>query len=231
MQYFKFLSIIVFVVAVPVFLVTTNLRVTINLPVFYEYEFDRHSISDRTGIERNELLLAAKQVRDYFNNDTEFIDVRIVLHSIRRSIYNDREILHMRDVKSIVRKAYRLQEVTGLYIVVFTALGLVFCRKQFVSLFTRCLSLGGQLTLLSAILIGLASLWGFDRLFLAFHLLSFSNDLWQLDPTRDYLIAMFPQEFFFDATLFTAASTVTQSILLALTAPIMAWRRRSKIRS
>ena len=35
---------------------------------------------------------------------------------------------------------------------------------------------------------------GFDTLFLKFHQLSFSNDLWQLNE-RDYLLLLFPQDF------------------------------------
>ena len=65
-------------------------------------------------------------------------------------------------------------------------------------------------------LVGLGSLVGFDRLFLAFHLVSFSNDLWQLDPRRDYLIAMFPQGFFFDATMLIALAVVVEAAVLVI---------------
>ena len=52
--------------------------------------------------------------------------------------------------------------------------------------------------------------------FLMFHLISFSNDLWQLDPSRHYLIAMFPQNFFFDATVAIAIATIFEALLLTL---------------
>jgi integral membrane protein (TIGR01906 family) len=71
------------------------------------------------------------------------------------------------------------------------------------------------LTIGLVLAVGLLSLVGFDQLFLAFHLVSFSNDLWQLDPSRDYLIAMFPEGFFLDATLWIVASTVAEAALLA----------------
>jgi len=48
------------------------------------------------------------------------------------------------------------------------------------------------------------ALWaiiGFERLFILFHLVSFSNEYWILDPTRDYLIMLFPEGFFYDAAL------------------------------
>ena len=64
------------------------------------------------------------------------------------------------------------------------------------------------------LLAGVGSLVGFDRLFLAFHLISFANDLWQLDPTRDYLLAMFPEAFFFDATMLIALAASVQALLL-----------------
>jgi integral membrane protein (TIGR01906 family) len=55
----------------------------------------------------------------------------------------------------------------------------------------------------------------FDRFFLQFHLISFANDLWQLDPTKDYLIMLFPQGFWYDATLFCALGTVVMAVVLA----------------
>ena len=63
-------------------------------------------------------------------------------------------------------------------------------------------------------MIGIASLTGFEDVFYAFHVVSFSNDLWQLDPNRDYLIAMFPENFFYDATMWVAGLPVAQSVLL-----------------
>ena len=224
-RYFRRLAVVVFVAAVPVFLVTTNVRWVINAPVLYSYGFDRYDIPAYTGIERSELLLAARQIRDYFSNGEEFLDVRVVVRGIRRSIYNEREVLHMRDVKGLVKGVYRVQEATGAYLAVFAAVGLALYRRRFAAPLVRYLSLGGGATLALAAIVGLGAVVGFDRLFLAFHLVSFSNDLWQLDPSRDYLIAMFPQGFFFDATMWIAGFTVAQALLLALAAPVLLWWR------
>ena len=43
----------------------------------------------------------------------------------------------------------------------------------------------------TAVILGLAAiamLVGFDQLFLTFHMLSFSNDFWRLDPATDRLV-------------------------------------------
>ena len=217
---------------VPVFLVTTNVRWVINAPALYSYGFDRYDIADFTGIDRVELLDAARQIRDYFNNDQELLDVRVVVSGVRRSLYNDREVLHMSDVKSLVQGVYWTQLAAGAYAVAFTAVGLALVGKAFWTRLARYVSLGGMVTVGLVLLVGLLALVGFDRLFLAFHLVSFSNDLWQLDPSQDYLIAMFPQGFFFDATMLIALSTVAEAAVLALVAPtLLRWKPWRRLRS
>jgi len=62
--------------------------------------------------------------------------------------------------------------------------------------------------------LGLGTMLGFDQLFLKFHLISFTNKLWQLDPAKDYLIMLFPQGFFYDAALFCALATAGLAIIL-----------------
>ncbi len=61
-----------------------------------------------------------------------------------------------------------------------------------------------------------------------FHLLSFANDLWQLDPARDYLIMLFPQGFWFDATMLVALVTVVLAIILAAAAGLYLRASRKK---
>ncbi len=70
------------------------------------------------------------------------------------------------------------------------------------------------MTLALMLALGLGTLLGFDQLFLQFHLLSFANDFWQLDPTRDYLVMLFPQGFWYDATLFVALATAVGAVVL-----------------
>ncbi len=206
---------VVFVAFVPLLLITTNSWVVINFPWLYSYGFDKYDIPRRTGIERAELIDAGRQIRTYFNDDMELLDVRVFVGGIRRSIYGEREVLHMRDVKGLVRGVYAVQYIAAASMAVFLAVCVWLRRREAVPVAVRLLSYGGLATLGLAALVGLGSLVGFDRLFLAFHLVSFSNDLWQLDPRRHMLLAMFPQGFFFDATMLIALLTVAEAGLLA----------------
>ena len=219
----------IFVVAVLLFLIAFNVRWVINFPPLYSYGFDRYDIPQYTGIERDELLSAARQIRDYFNNDVDLLEINVVVRGIRVSnLYNEREVLHMRDVKGLVKGVYRVSEISALYLLLYMIGGFALRRRAFLPTLGRLLRWSGGITLGLVLLVGLGSLVGFDRLFLAFHLISFSNDLWQLDPSRDYLIAMFPQGFFLIATLLIAFAIIVQSAALVVV-PTYLIKRRQKV--
>ena len=236
----RLLAITLAVLSVPILLITTNVRWVINAPVLYSYGFDRYDIPARTGIERGELLSAARQITDYFNNDEEFLVVSVVRGGVLyENLYNpptyradetaglSREVLHMKDVKGLVRGVYMLQMFAFLYLVAFSVGGFLIQKRAFGREMLRYMGWGGAATLGLVALVGLALLVGFDRVFLAFHEISFSNDLWQLDPRSHFLLAMFPEGFFFDATMWIVGSTVLEALLLA-SAPLvfLKWRPR-----
>ena len=135
----------------------------------------------------------------------------------------------MRDVKALVQGVYRVSEITGAYLAIVIAAGFLLEGRAFWPWLARLMRWGGVATFALVVVVGLGALFGFERLFLAFHLISFSNDLWQLDPRRDYLIAMFPQSFFFDATLLIAFSVLLQAAILAALPSVL--RRRGEERA
>lgn len=232
MTYVKLLrpvAIAIFIGLVPVFLITANVRLVINLPALYSYGYDRYEdeITRYMNIERDDYIEGGRQIRDYFNNDAEELDVRVVVGGILRSIYSEKEVLHMSDVKDLVRGVYRLGELSALYLFAFAVAGMFFEPwRRSLRRTAWHMAMGGAVTLGLVVLVGLGTLAGFERLFLAFHEVSFSNDLWQLNPRTDYLIAMFPEGFFFDATILIAVLVIVQSTVLVAPRWVgAAWRR------
>lgn len=224
----RMLVVVGFFIAIAVFLIATNIRWVINTPLLYSYGFDKYDIPARTGMERDELLSAARQIREYFNNEDEYITVRVIWRGIPiENLYNDREVLHMKDVKGLVKGVYLVQLLTGAYLAGFAIVGFAIWRGGFRSALARYLSLSGIITATGVVLVGLVSLVGFAGLFRAFHLISFTNDLWILDPRTDYLIIMFPEGFFLDATIWIAGATLVEAVLLIF----IWWRPRMVSRS
>ena len=210
----KIIAVGLCILLLPIFLVCTNVRLIINWPWLYNHGFEKYDISSYTGIDTPELISAGEQIRNYFNNDDVLIDLRITIGGIRRELFNRKEVMHMYDVKKLVHLTYTSGMISGLYIALFSLCGFALSGKKFYKQLVTYFAYGGSITLGLVTVIGIASLTGFEDVFYAFHLVSFSNDLWQLDPNRDYLIAMFPEHFFYDATMWVAGLTVVQSVLL-----------------
>lgn len=205
MTVMRIIAYVAFAAAVPIFLVSTNVRMLVSAPLLYSYGFDQYDIVAATGIPRADLLDIGAQIRDYFNNDAVRLDV---------PFYNEREILHMVDVKGIVQAVYNVQAASGLFLLFFIPIGLALAPRTFPRTLFKLVGWGGAATLGIVCLAGVFSLTGFSQTFYTFHLIAFSNDLWQLDPTRDFLLMMFPEGFFFDATMVLVIATVVQAIWL-----------------
>ena len=211
----RFIAAALFTALVPLLLITSSVRFVINLPALYSYGFDRYDIAEYTRIERADLIAAGARIRDYFNNDDEDLIITTYVGGVLvESLYNEREIHHMRDVKALVRGVYLAQMLVLMYMGAYIAVGFWLRRAAFWETLGRDISRGGKLTLALVVIVGLLALVAFNRLFLLFHLISFSNDFWMLDPRRDYLIAMFPQGFFFDATMLIAFCTIAAAAVL-----------------
>lgn len=103
--------------------------------------------------------------------------------------FNQKEQQHMADVQDLFRLC-RFISWLGWGVVIFG--GLSALRKLSWRTFRRTL-----LTILAAVtaLIILACI-DFNSLFILFHRVAFTNDLWLLDPKTDLLIRLMPIEFF-----------------------------------
>lgn len=216
------------VLAVPLFLITTNLRIIINSGWLYSYGFERYERAAVTGIEPGELTKVAEQIKAYFNDASAApLDVRIRLYGEETALFNEREIVHMQDVKGLVRGLGFWQQVTFWYLAGFAVfMALLWERGTALRRIAKGLFWGSAVTLALLIVTGLAVAIGFDAVFTQFHVMSFSNDYWQLDPRHDYLVAIFNEAFFRDAVLIVAGMTATQA---ALTAGVcLAYQRRTR---
>ena len=171
-----------FIVAIPLFLITASVTWAFNSPGLYNDGFEKYSISRISGITDADLRQVGADIRGYINSGDELLDVRTKIMGEERDLFNDREIAHMKDVKKLVRGVYLLALVSAIYLAVMIAIGFAVRRMRFVSDLSRRLALGGGLTLGLLVAFGVVALVGFDSVFLKFHQLSLANDFRQLDP-------------------------------------------------
>ena len=206
---------VLFIVAVPLLLVTVSVTWAVNDMSLYSRGFDKYNVPAVTGIDKDGLMEASRQIRGYFNSTGEPLDITATIFGEERTLFNAREVVHMRDVKHLIWGVYSVGLASAVYILGFVIGGYLIHRRAFTPRLSRYLIVGSGLTVALVVVVGLISLVGFEGLFRFFHEVSFANDFWQLDPRRDFLVMMFPQGFWLDATLFVAGITVGLAVVVA----------------
>lgn len=107
--------------------------------------------------------------------------------------FNEREVLHMRDVQGLFDLARNIKYF-GL-IITIVILGYFLYKKEFL-LLGKTLLYGPIMIYALLIILGLLVSTNFNKYFTYFHLIFFTNDLWLLNPKTDLMIQMLPEPFF-----------------------------------
>jgi integral membrane protein (TIGR01906 family) len=208
----------IFAVVLPLFLILFNTSYITNSEWLYDYGWWRNDIANRTGLPVDQLNRGADQIKEYFGNDAEFLDLLVDYNGSDVSLYKEREILHMVDVKALMQAVFAVTRWSGVTLLLLLALGLIALKQEVFPLLLRSLKWSAIGTGAFLVVFGGTAAIDFGWLFTQFHFLSFANDLWLLDPRNDYLIIMFPQQFFFEATLFIGLLTIIDFGLIAAAA-------------
>lgn len=205
---------ILFGFVLAIFLISISATFVINTPIFYSFEFNKNNIDEITQIPPDELMRASQQIREYFTNDEQYLNLEVYQNGVLRSIYSEKEISHMKDVKFLIKGVYTLAIISLTMIVMTIVWGTALKTNGFLSILVKLLASSAKYILITALILSVLSLLAFQQLFLIFHQISFANDLWILDPSKDYLIIMFPQNFFLEATLFIGLLILIECLIL-----------------
>ncbi|MDD4635424.1 MAG: TIGR01906 family membrane protein [Dehalococcoidales bacterium] len=225
MKYFNLLSKFLLVVCLPVLFLTASIAIAFNSQWVYQRGFNKYDIEVVTGIEKSELKKASQELIRYFNSSEELAEITVIKNGQLFTLFNEKEVLHLKDVKDLVNLDYTALVLSSLYVLGFCAVSLAL-KPSGQGMILRKFAFGSLLTLLAITATGIIALMDFNWLFLQFHLISFTNDLWLLDPATDYLIMMFPQGFWFDAALLVAGLTAGGALLTGASSLLLASRQQ-----
>jgi integral membrane protein (TIGR01906 family) len=195
---------------VPFFLILTAARIVFN-PFYLDYEYNLASFpQDPYGFTTQDRLKWGKLSLTWLFNQAgpEFLANEKLPDG--SPLYNEREMSHMMDVKSVIQIA----ETVWISIIVLLALSLVLTwRTQWRQSIWRSASRGGILTIALILLVLLGVAVNFDQFFAIFHGLFFASGSW-LFYESDTLIRLFPLKLWSDGFTFTGILTLTGAILL-----------------
>ena len=167
---------------IPLIILLFSFRVYVFDDDYYNNQFVNYDVISNFG----KVDLALDNLFDFFQEGTELDD----------TIFSEREILHLQDVKSLILNILLILNL--LFIIAFIMLGYMMYKKDY-SAISFSFILGGSIALAITLAIIIISSLSFENMFVSFHQMAFSNDFWLL-PTDSSLIKMFNPMFFFNIT-------------------------------
>lgn len=207
---------VLFALSIPLVLIGTIVRLLFGAQQMYDFPIRRYDVPAVTGIPESELLRSTRELRAYLFNDQELLDIQVTdARGQTGPLFSEREVLHMRDVKDLLQSIFRVHLLALIVVGGYAALRLVLERQAGLRALARLTWWSTAAFLVAGAAIGVVAAIDFDWLFTRFHLISFSNDLWLLDPRRDHLIQMFPFEFWVNATTLLIALILAEAVVLA----------------
>lgn len=212
----RFLATVVFILSIPIALVTTNIRFVANEPRVYRYAIDEYGAVSATGIARDELIQAGADLRAYFNNGDKEPNIRVQKGDQEINLFGAREVAHLVDVKDRFRLVNRIQEFSVLYLIGYIAAVVLWAREVTPRRLAVNVIVGSLLTLGVIGAAGALGASGFDSAWTDFHEVLFSNDLWRLNPDTDRLIQIYPPEFWENIVFFIGLLVVAESAALII---------------
>ncbi|HEU4758558.1 MAG TPA: TIGR01906 family membrane protein [Dehalococcoidia bacterium] len=213
MGLFRSLGIGLFILALPVALIATNIRFAASEPRVYDYSVRQYGAASAASIPEAELLRANRGLVRYLTAD-DVGPLRIEVRDSRgrtESLFNARETAHMADVRALFQALFKVQVIALAVALSLAVLMLVWWPVRALA----AAALFGSLLTMGVIgLAGAVAMTGFDSAWSQFHFLAFSNDFWRLDPNTDHLIQMFPEPFWRDITTLIGAFTLLEALLI-----------------
>ena len=166
----------------------------------YEYNWTRNQISQNTGIKIDQLNQVSDQIKDYFRDDQEKLEVLLQQPGKEVfNLFNQKEIDHMVDVKNLIKTTILFERVGLTLLIIFFVFYLF--REGYISFYENLKIIMLVSFLIWSILLFLivfGMIVDFNYTFTLFHKIMFTNDLWILDPNSDFLIMIYPQRFFLE---------------------------------
>jgi integral membrane protein (TIGR01906 family) len=164
---------------------------------FYASFYENSNLEQSLQVSLEDIEKSMNLMLDYLQDQRDDLDGTITRAGIEKEVYNEKEKLHMQDVKALYKHAKMAGYIAlGLLIVLGSYLLIHYKKEGLRLLAAGILEAAGCFLILLAF-IGLWAATDFTDFWTHFHQLFFDNDLWLLDPATDFMICICPEEMFY----------------------------------
>lgn len=162
----------------------------------YLDQYQKNDTAAAIGTDAEGLSAVTDNLIQYLSGKTDTLSAQVEIDGQSREFYNQREREHMVDVQRVMNTANTMSFVLYGFGLIVLAATLFLPAKWRINPFVPLL-VGMGLGILALAALGCYAYFDFSGFWTAFHGVLFSNDLWILNPSTDYLIRLVPEPFFF----------------------------------
>ena len=215
----------VFIMFIPVLLLSGTIAWAFNSLWIYKAGFTKYDVSQALGVSPAQLDKSASQLIAYFNNPhQEFLDINVTYDNGQTApLYDQSDILHMKDVKGVLWLNYSLFLTAAVYSIFYILASFIWNKRHGRRDLALGMAWGGGATLALLVFLGFFAVTSFDWFFTTFHEIFFPQGNWQFPP-GDHMITLFPDGFWSDVTLLVGLVTLGLAVVVGVVG--MVWLRR-----
>ena len=202
---------VLMITAIPIALVLTNVRLVM-LPWYHNIQYSSPSFpADPYGFTQTDRRRHANVALEFLLNDSglEFLSEQTLPSGQR--LYNERELSHMQDVKSVTQITLNLWRA-ALAVTLCTGLSLAW-RTSTRAMLRSGLMVGSSIVVVSILVLGLYIMLNFNSFFTHFHEVLFESGTWTFTYS-DTLIRLFPLKFWADVFVIVSGASLLEGMLL-----------------
>ena len=222
---------ILFIICLPCLLLTAAIASAVNSSRLYTHGFEkfnvRQSLADNGYyLTQSDMSNIARGFIHYWDSGEKYINLTVQQQGKTVALFNQDEILHFRDVKNLFRFDYAVLLGTFLYCLFFSLLSIFTDKVRNRRKLAVATIWSGAVTLILMLLLGIGTIVNFDKLFLYFHQLVFTNNFWSV---QGNMLLLFPDGFWYDTMTCLLISIAAATLVLIGLAWYYLERQRTKI--
>ncbi|NLL62428.1 MAG: TIGR01906 family membrane protein [Candidatus Atribacteria bacterium] len=209
---------LVFIISIPLLLISSTVFLEMNYLPFYEYAYQKYHISEVTEFSDEQLMGITRHLVQFFNDKIASPQLMLENQGKPMYLFHDYEIRHLQDVKMLFRYSFYVALVMLVYGVGYLLFTRMSGGKKRWNYFWRGVRNGNILTLVLLISLGIAIIVAFHNIFIKFHYLVFGDPQsspWMLNPLTDYLVMIYPLSFWQDAIIFGIGVIAVVALLMS----------------
>lgn len=173
---------------------STAIRYGVTEEGFYDKTFEKLDSRSKVSLNEKDFEAVKDLIIDYVDLKTKDFSVMVTLDGKSVDFFNDKERSHMEDVGKLFVLNRNVQMGAMALVLLIYAFGKYALKQR--RLFIDGLILSGVVMLVFIAILGIAATQDFTGVFIKFHELFFSNELWLLDPATDRMIVLLEEGFF-----------------------------------